>query len=84
MSHVARRFQFFSGHDELMSTFQCNCNSCDSSNFPLYLVTVIIHLSHWYIQIGAHPFAMMSPDHDEERKEQVSKTKPSDEELARR
>ena len=34
-------------------------------------------------QIGAHPFAMMSPDHDEERKEQVSKTKPSDEELAR-
>ena len=29
MSHVARRFQCFSGH-ELMSTFQCNCSSHDT------------------------------------------------------
>ena len=27
---------------------------------------------------------MMSPDHDVERKEQVSKSRPSDEEMARR
>ena len=38
MSHVARRFQFFSGH-ELMSTFQCNCNSRATC-----LVRVVINL----------------------------------------